>query len=163
MGFLTIVIALAAALFALAFLTGRRFGILGLALLAGSYLANEWAAALTPAVERAGVTIAAPPLEVVVAIGLTLLPCLLLFISSPIYHGKRARALGALLFSLFTIVLLIRPLDDAFVIDGPGLILFDFITANYAVLVTVGLVLAIADLFLARPHKKHRKSEGSKH
>lgn len=147
----------------LAFLTGRRFGILGLALLAGSYLANEWAAALTPAVEKAGVTIVAPPLEVVVAIVLTLLPCLLLFISSPIYHGKRARVIGALLFAVFTIVLLIRPLDDALVIDGPGLVVFEFITNNYALLVTVGLVLAIGDLFLARPHKKHRKADSGKH
>ena len=42
------------ALFALAFFTKRRFGVLGLALAAGAMLSELWAAELTPFVQKAG-------------------------------------------------------------------------------------------------------------
>lgn len=141
---------LVATLFALAYTTRRRFGVLGLALLAGSYLAATWTDTVTPAVEQAGVVIAAPPLTTIVAFGLTLLPALVLFINSPVYSSKRSKLIGSLVFSLFAVVLLIQPLGNALVIDETSQDLFHWVDANYTLLVTVGLLAAIGDLFLAK-------------
>lgn len=141
---------LVATLFVLAYTTKRRFGVLGLALLAGSYLAATWTDTVTPAVEQAGLVVAAPPLTTIVAFGLTLLPALVLFINSPVYHAKRSKLIGSIIFSLFAVVLLIQPLGNALIIDGTAQTVFSWVEANYALLVTGGLVAAIADLFLAK-------------
>src|SRR5690554_4880900 len=92
--------------FLLSYLTKRRFGVLGLALAAGALISEHWAGILTPFLQQQGVVLVAPPLSIVVAIALTLLPTVILLFSGPAYGKALQRILGSLLFTIlaFTFV-----------------------------------------------------------
>lgn len=152
-----IVIAL---LFLLAFFTKRRFGLLGLALAAGSMLSELWAAKLTPLIEQAGLSLQNPPLLTVVSVGLVLLPALVLLFSGPTYHDMLKRIVGSVLFAGLAFALLIEPLGSALVLQDQGKAVYDFVLRNQVYIVTIGLVVAIFDLLV--PHAKH-ESKHSKH
>jgi len=68
-------------LFGLAYFTKRRFGVLGLALAAGSMLSELWAAQLTPLVADAGLVVQNPPLITIVSVVLVRLTALLVLCS----------------------------------------------------------------------------------
>src|SRR5690242_18914954 len=104
--FFVIVLAI---LFGLAYVTKRRFGVLGLALAAGSMLSELWAVKLTPIVQHAGIVVDNPPLITLVSVVLVLLPAALLLFSGPSYHDRPERVIGALLFAALALSLLIEP------------------------------------------------------
>jgi hypothetical protein len=153
MTFVTIFLLLLAGLFALAFFTKRRFGVLGLALVAGAMVSSLWVADLTPVVAQAGFVLIKPPLESVVAASLTLLPALLLLMSGPSYRASWQRVMGALLFAVLAAVLLLEPLGSALIIEGPGEQLYRFFTHNSVIVITVCVVLALVDLLLTKTPK----------
>lgn len=144
-------------LFGLAYATKRRFGVLGLALAAGSMLSGLWAAKLTPIVADAGIVVQNPPLITLVAVILVLLPALLLLFSGPSYHDIPMRLGGAFLFAALAFALLIEPLGSALVLQDQGKEVYDFFVENRVYIVTVGLVLAVIDL-LAVHTGRGRKS-----
>jgi hypothetical protein len=151
--FVIIFILLIIALFGIAFMTKRRFGVLGLALAAGSMLATLWVGDLTPLIAQAGFILVRPPLESVVAALLTLLPAILLLTSGPSYHSARQRVVGALLFATLATVLMLDALGSALVIEGVGKLVFDFLVTNRVVIITVCLTVAIFDLLAAKTPK----------
>ena len=153
MTFVTIFLLLLAGLFALAFFTRRRFGVLGLALVAGAMVSNLWVADLTPVVAQAGLVLVKPPLESVVAASLTLLPAILLLMSGPSYHPGWQRTLGALLFAVLAAVLLLEPLGSALIIEGPGKQLYDFFVYNHVIIITACVAMALLDLLLTKTPK----------
>lgn len=153
MTFVVIFLLLIAALFTVAYLTKRRFGVLGLALAAGSILSTLWVGDLTPIIAQAGFILVRPPLESVVAGMLTLLPAVLLLTSGPSYASSKQRVIGALLFAVLATVLLLEPLGSALVIEGLGEQVFDFMTTYRVIIITVCLALAIMDLFVAKTPK----------
>src|SRR5688572_734271 len=97
---------LLASLFFLSFLTKRRFGVLGLALAAGSVVSVNWTSTLTPLLEQQGLQVVSPPLVNVVAASLVLLPPLLLLFSGPTYNGLWLRIIGAAAFALLAFAFL---------------------------------------------------------
>lgn len=133
-------------LFCVAFITKRRFGVLGLALVAGATLSSLWAAKLTPIVAQAGVTSEHPPLETVVAATLVLLPATLLLFSGPSYHDTKMRLIGALLFAFLATVFLIEPIGNSLVLLDQNKQVYDWLVQNKVYCVTVGLVLAVLDV-----------------
>ena len=149
-----------ALLFALAFVTKRRFGALGLALAAGSMLSELWAEALTPIVQEAGLVVQNPPMITVVSVALILLPAAVLLFSGPSYHDRSKRVIGAALFAVLAFALLIEPLGSALVLQGQGKDIYDFVAENRVYIVTVGLIIAVLDLLNA--HTK-RASKHPKH
>jgi hypothetical protein len=153
MTFLVILLLLAASLFVIAFLTKRRFGVLGLALAAGAMLSSLWVADLTPVVAQAGLVLVKPPLESVVAAALILLPALLLLTSGLSYHSGMQRFVGALLFAVLATTLLLEPLGSALIIEGQGESVYDFLTTYHATIVTACLVVAIIDVIIAKAPK----------
>lgn len=153
MTFVTIFLLLLTGLFALAFFTKRRFGVLGLALVAGAMVSSLWVADLTPVVAQAGFMLVKPPLESVVAASLTLLPAVLLLMSGPSYRLGWQRVVGALLFAVLAAVLLLEPLGSALIIEGPGKQLYDFFVQNHVVIITVCVTLAIFDLLVTKTPK----------
>lgn len=153
MTFVIIFLLLIVALFAIAFMTKRRFGVLGLALAAGSILSTLWVGDLTPIIAQAGFVLVRPPLESVVAVMLTLLPALLLLTSGPSYVSSRQRVIGALLFAVLATVFMLESLGSALVIEGVGKQVFDFLTANRVIIITTCLVIAIFDLWVAKTPK----------
>jgi hypothetical protein len=145
-------------LFAVSFLTKRRFGVLGLALAAGAMLSNLWVGDLTPIIANAGIVIVKPPLDSLVSAGLILIPALLLLSSGPSYKTMRQRIIGSVAFAVLAVALLLGPLESALVIDGIGKAVYDFFTRYRAIIITAGLVLAVLDLLIAKtpkPHKEH--------
>ena len=78
MNIVYVVIFVIIALFALAYWTRRRFGVLGLALCAGWLLSDMWASQVALYIQKAGVVLVSPPLLSVVEVVLILLPAVLL-------------------------------------------------------------------------------------
>lgn len=158
MSFLVIFLILIGVLFATAFFTKRRFGVLGLALAAGAMLSTLWVGDLTPIIAKAGIEIIKPPLGSLVSAGLIVTPALVLLFSGPTYKTLRQRVIGAVAFAILATSLLLEPLGSALVIDGVGKTVYDFFVQYHASIITVALVLAVLDLLVTktpRAHKEH--------
>lgn len=143
-------------LFGLAYLTKRRFGVLGLALAAGSMLSELWAAQLTPLVREAGLVVQNPPLITLVSVALVLLPATFLLFSGPSYRDTGRRVLGAFLFAALAFALLIEPLGSALVLQAEGRTIYEFFSENRVYIVTVGLIIAVVDLLGAHTARAHK-------
>lgn len=138
-------------LFGLAYVTKRRFGVLGLALAAGAMLSDLWAQKLTPIVTNANLIATPPPLTAtIVSVLLVLLPAVLLLFSGPSYHKISEQLLGAFLFALLAVALLIEPLGGSLVLQGQSRDIYQWLIENRVYIVTLGLIAAITDLFFAR-------------
>lgn len=157
MSFVIIFAVLILLLFGVAYLTKRRYGVLGLALAAGSMISSVWVVDLTPIIASTGVQLVRPPLESVVSAALILLPALLLITSGSAYHNTPQRMLGAVLFALFAGVLLLEPLGSALVIEGVGQQVYLFLEQNRQIIITLCLVAAIVDLLLTKTPKHIKK------
>lgn len=140
-------------LFALAFLTKRRFGVLGLALTAGATLSGLWTSELTPYVQQAGLELVAPPLETVVAAILTLLPAVALLFSGPTIHKMPQKIFGAALFALLALAYMLEPLGDALILEGQGKVVFEYLTQYHVWIITVGILYALFDLLFVKTPK----------
>jgi len=158
MSFVVIFLIIIGLLFATAFFTKRRFGVLGLALAAGAMLSALWVGDLTPVIANAGIILVKPPLESVVAAGLILLPALLLLASGPTYRSFPQRLIGSGAFAVLAIALLLQPLGSALVIDGVGTSVYGFFIRYRTIIVTVCLILAILDLLVAKMPKRRSSS-----
>ncbi len=141
-----IVLTLLVPLFLLAFITKRRFGVLGLALAAGAMLSNLWTGALTPIVSQAGFTSDNPPLKTIIAVVLVLLPAALLLFSGPSYRSTHLRWFGALAFGLLATVFLIEPVGSAFILTDQNRMVYKWLVENRVYIVTAGLIVAIIDM-----------------
>lgn len=159
MNLVIIVLILIALLFALAFFTKRRFGVLGLALAAGAMLSKTWASDLTPYVKDAGIQLVAPPLESVVASVLILLPAVLLLFSGPTYHVMWQKLLGSAAFALLALSFLLEPLAGALVLSGDSRTVYNFLIEYRTWIITGGIVYALIDLLMVRTPKH----SGDKH
>ena len=148
MSYILVFIAMAALLFALSFIVKRRFGVLVLALLAGSLLANLWTETLTPFVASTGIVTIRPPLSSLVALTVTLAPAFVLFLGGPVANRKHERLLGSLVFAIVATMLSFNWLNDALVIDGAGRVLHDFLTQYQALILTAGVIAAIFDVLM---------------
>jgi len=146
-----------AVLFVLAFVTRRRFGVLGLALAAGAMLGSLWVGPLTPIIAGAGVKLVAPPLHSVVLAGLIVAPAVLLLFSGPTYKGKYQRIIGAAAFAVLAAALLLEPLGAALVIEGPGKQAYELFAQYRTIIITVCLGLALGDILMAKTPKAHDK------
>lgn len=147
-------------LFLLAYFTRRRFGVLGLALAAGSMLSELWAAQLTPLVREAGLVVQNPPLITLVSVVLVLLPAVFLLFSGPSYRDVPKRVIGAFLFAALAFALLIEPLGSALVLQDEGRMVYQFFNENRVYIVTAGLIIAVLDLLATHTS---RPSKSSKH
>ncbi|HXH27303.1 MAG TPA: hypothetical protein VNG90_05400 [Candidatus Acidoferrum sp.] len=143
-------------LFLLAYLTKRRFGMLGLALCAGSLLSSSWAATLTPLLQQQGFHLISPPLESVVAALLIVTPPVLLLFNGPKNKKPLPRLLAAGLFAFFAFVLLLGPLGGSLLLGGLNQTFYDQITGMNSTLVAVCILIALFDLLLTHPSKKHK-------
>lgn len=154
MTFMAVVLILFVALFVIADVTHRRFGVLVLATAAGSVLASSWSGVLTPIVASYGLSIIRPPLVDIVAFALTLAPALLLLLSGPSVNSKIQRIGGALIFATFVIVSILDTLKHALIIDDVSRQVLGIIDPYTTIIITVCLVLAIFDTFLTHTSRR---------
>jgi hypothetical protein len=148
-----------AVLFLLSFLTKRRFGVLGLALAAGSLLGLNWTGTLTPFIEQQGVKLVTPPLAAVVNSALILGPPIILLAGGPTYNKIIWRILGSLAFASLAIVFLLDTIGVALQLDGPGLATYKFLLTYKSIIIVAGLVAAIVDVFFTRKPKGRDKKK----
>lgn len=159
MNALVILVVLLGSLFVLSYLTKRRFGVLGLALCAGSLLSASWTSTLTPWIESQGIEFVSPPLSAVVSTLLVLGPALLLLFSGPTYHNQIQRIVGSVAFAILAFVFLLQPIGVAFVFDELGVQLYNFLHTNSNLFIVVGILAALVDILLTR-HPRHGKKSG---
>jgi hypothetical protein len=159
MNALLVLAVLLAALFALAYFTKRRFGVLGLALCAGSLLSASWTATLTPWVESQGVVFVSPPLSAVVSTVLILGPAVLLLFSGPTYSSMIQRIAGSVAFALLAFVFLLQPIGVAFVFDDSTGQIYGAVQQSSNLIIVAGITAALADILITRtPHRSKKSS-----
>lgn len=159
MNALLVLAVLLATLFALAYITKRRFGVLGLALCAGSLLSASWASTLTPWIESHGIVFVSPPLSAVVSALLILGPALLLLFSGPTYANAVQRIAGSVAFALLALVFLLQPIGVAMVFDDNGERIYMAVQQNSNIVVVAGIFAALADILITRtPHHGKKPS-----
>ena len=148
--FLLFIIAI---LFATAYLTKRRFGVLGLALCAGSLLSTMWTGEVTPLIQDAGLRLLTPPLATVVAVVLVLLPAVLLLFNGPTYKRLWQRIIGAAAFALLATSFLLVPLGTGLVLDDTTQEYYNFLVDNRNIIITAAIAYAIFDIVTYKPPK----------
>lgn len=151
-----------AALTGLAFVTKRRFGVLGLSLAAGVVLSQNATAYVSDFL--ASNTLPVEPLTYnsAAAISLIILPPLVLMFGGPKYNSHKTAIFGAIGFGLLATFFLIGPLTSSLppaepVVRDTMLLISDWEN----VIVIVALLLALVDTFLvhgiSKPHNKSSK------
>lgn len=149
---------LALVLFASAFLTGRRFGLLGLALAAGSILSEIWNTDAGLIVSATGLVPSGPITDTVTLALLVLLPPAVLLFHGTTYRSHIPRIIGAFLFTLLALAFLIQPLGHSLSLQGLGADVFNWLDTNRVVIISVGIILAVVDLFMTNPaHMKEKR------
>ncbi|MCA9340803.1 MAG: hypothetical protein KDA17_07855 [Candidatus Saccharibacteria bacterium] len=158
MSIVLVVIIIIAVLFAITYITRRRFGVLGLALCAGYLLSSMWTADVTPWIEGADFALLAPPLSSVVAATLVLLPpVLLLLFGGPTYNGPLLRLIGAAAFALLATSFLLDPLGSSLTLDDTGMKIYQFLSDNKSFIITGTIGYALYDIAIMRTPKKDKR------
>ncbi|MBC7943296.1 hypothetical protein H7X68_02245 [Candidatus Saccharibacteria bacterium] len=151
---------LAAALFASAFIMKRRFGLLGLALAAGSILSGLWSYDAGLLVGSLGIFPSGPLTTAVTLAIIVLLPAVLLLFHGYSYKSIVGRIFGASLFTLLALAFLVEPLGYALTLEGAGVDVYKWLVSNREVIIGVGMVIAVIDLFFTKPaHLAEKKSK----
>lgn len=139
-----------AVLFAGAYMTKRRFGVLGLALAAGYVLSVIWSEAIaTLALE---ISFDTGPISPVTLLTLTviLLPSVILLFGGPSYKKKHGRLVGALLYAVLAVIFSLGALEHTLVLMGQGKLVYETVVEYQQYILTAALIVAIADIMHAR-------------
>ena len=145
-----ICVVIAVALFAAAFITKRRFGLLGLALAAGSILSGIWEYDAGLVASFFGIP-TGPLAATAVSAVIVLLPAGVLLFHGDSYKSLVGRIIGASLFTLLASAFLIEPLAHVLMLQGLGADVFRWLLNNKNMIIGVGLIVAVIDLFLTKP------------
>jgi len=141
--------------FVLAYLSKRRFGLLGLALVAGTIVSSNWAASVNSMLQAQGVSLSFPPLSIVVAGFLIALPALLLLLVGTTYHKKWQRIIGSALFAGFLVCFIAATIYR----QAPALAdsnLFALAANLQSALLLLLVVLSLADIIVHHLPKKQK-------
>lgn len=158
MNVLLVCLAVAAFLFAALFITKRRFGLLGLALAAGSILSGLWVDNASYILGMLNVTSSILIIAAVSA-AIVLLPAMLMIFHDGKYRTFFGRVVGAGLFTLLAMAFLVEPIGRILIPEGLGATVFNWLVANNHTIIAVCLVLSIIDLLMPKHKKSHEKHE----
>lgn len=131
----------------LAFISRRRFGVLGAALVLGYSLQQLWQQEF-PAWARLLPLPSGDLISPVTVIGLmmVLLPSLVLLGGGPTYRSKKGRCVGAVVYAVLGVVLCVPMLTYSLVLTGESGTVVAFIQDHRRVIITIAVVLAVVDL-----------------
>ena len=150
MEIIIVCVVIAVLLFTSAFITRRRFGLLGLALAAGSLLSGIWG--YDAGLISSGLGIPSGPLTTAVTMAvLVLLPAVVLLFHGYTYKTFVGRIIGAALFTLLALAFLIEPLGHVLMPSGLGTDVYNWLNQNRDAIIGFGLIFAVVDLFLTKP------------
>jgi len=154
---IAVFIVLAAALFAGAFVSKRRFGLLGLALTAGATLSSIWSYDAGLVVSSTGLVPEGPLTTAVTLSLIVLLPAIILLFHGYTYKENAARVIGSLLFTILALAFLVEPLQFVLPLEGMAADIYRWLMDNKEIIISVGVVIAIIDLFFTKPAKLAEK------
>jgi len=149
-------LAIAIALFVGAFISKRRFGLLGLALTAGATLSALWSYDAGLLIASTGLVPAGPITNAVALSVVVLLPAIVLLFHGYTYKNIISRVLGALLFTVLALAFLMEPLGFALPLSGSTADAYNTAASYQSVIISVGVILAVVDLFFTKPAKNVR-------
>jgi hypothetical protein len=149
-------------LFVAAFMTKRRFGLLGLALAAGSVLSTMWNYDAGIFVSSLGFVTSGPLTTALTLSAIVLLPAILLLFHGYTYKGLIGRVVGAALFTLLAVAFLVEPLGYTLSLDGIGASVYKWLVSNKDAIISIGVVAAVADLFFTKPAALHSDKKSKK-
>lgn len=158
---LIILIAVVVLLFVGAFISRRRFGLLGLALTAGATISVIWDETAGLMVSATGLVPEGPITQAVTQSLIVLLPAILLLFHGYTYKNMFSRVVGSLCFAILGIAFLVQPIGYAIPLDGIGAQVYNQAVAYKDVVISVGVIFAVVDLFFTKPAKLAEK-EGKK-
>ncbi|MEO6109695.1 MAG: hypothetical protein ABIP50_01630 [Candidatus Saccharimonadales bacterium] len=147
---------LAAALFVGAFLSRRRFGLLGLALTAGATVSGIWGYDAGLVVSSTGLVPEGPLTNAIALSLVVLLPAAILLFHGYTYKNALPRVIGALLFTMLALAFLVDPLGFVLPQDGWAGIVYRWFVDWKELIISVGVVFAVIDLFFTKPAKKEK-------
>jgi len=153
---LLVVGVLALLLFAGAFISRRRFGLLGLALSAGATLSTLWSYEAGLVISSTGLVPAGPMTNAIALSLVVLLPALILLFHGYTYKDILSRILGSFLFTVLALAFLLEPLQFILPLEGQTADIYRLLNDNKGIVISVGVVLAIVDLFFTKPVKNER-------
>lgn len=143
------------------YVSGRRFGLLGLALTAGATLSVIWEYDAGLLISGLGLFDDGPIARAVTLSVLVLLPAVLLLFHGYSYKKPFPKIIGSSLFAVLAMAFLIEPLGYALPLEGEGALVYNWIVAQKGILISVGVVCAVIDVFLTKPaaitEKEQRK------
>lgn len=147
-----IILILLGALFALAFITGRRFGTLGLGIAAGTLLATQTVLPLESVFQLFQQYLGGISPAQATTILLLLAPSIILMFSGgPKYHSAKGRIIGALLYTIMAGFAILPFVMSQ--IDIPDEIK-NIVMTSHTFALAIGVVIAVLDCFLIRNHKR---------
>lgn len=157
----TIVFAiLAVVLFGIAYVSKRRFGLLGLALATGSLLSGLWGYDAGLVVSGIGIFSKGPITTAATLAAIVVLPAILLLFHGYTYKGVVGRIVGSVLFMLLALAFLVQPLGQAFSLQGVGVNVYQLLASHRDTIISLGLVIAVIDLFLTKPARMNENKKG---
>lgn len=142
-----------------AFISKRRFGLLGLALTAGATLGTIWSYNAGLVVAATGVVPDGVITQAVAQSLVVLLPAILLLFHGYSYKGIVGRLVGAVLFTVLALAFLVEPLSYALPLDGSGGVVYSTIRQYKDIIISAGVILAVIDLFFTKPAHLAEKSK----
>ncbi|MBC7943513.1 hypothetical protein H7X68_03390 [Candidatus Saccharibacteria bacterium] len=143
-----------------AFITKMRFCVLGLALAAGSILSGIWGYDAELLVSSLGIFPSGPLTTAATLAAIVLLPSVVLLFHGYAYKTIVGRIIGALLFTVLALAFLVEPLGHALALEGAGVDVYTWLVNNREIIIGIGMVIAIVDLFLTKPaHLAEKKSK----
>lgn len=161
MNVLAVFLVLGIGLFSAAYAAKRRFGLLALALAAGSTLSSIWSYDAGLMISSLGIAPEGPATTAITLSVIVLLPAIVLLFHGYTYKKKYARVFGSLCFTILTLALLVEPLGFALAVEGTGADIYNWLMANKDAIISVGIVIAVIDLFFTKPavitEKKSKK------
>ena len=153
-----VMIGLVVALFVAAFLSKRRFGVLGLGLAAGAVVSPIWGENAGYVVSLTGVVGKGSLVDAIAVALLILTPAVLFMFHGYTYKHIIGRVVGSLLFTVLAIAFLVVPIGSIVVFSGPVGNAYNWIVAYRELIISVGVALAVADFLFARtPQKSDKK------
>lgn len=152
---------IAGLLFALAFVTKRRFGVLGLGLSAGALLSGTWSTQLASFLSSQHIRTGDFSSQIIAVCLLTLAPALLLLVGGPTYNKKMLALIGSAGFALLGSLLVLGPISP--LINAPSNVqnILNLAAKYQPGLVALGVALAVIDMFLARSPGKFGRRHNS--
>ena len=141
---------IAISLFLAAYITKRRFGLLGLALGAGATLSGIWSYDAGLVVGSLGIFPSGPITTAFTLSAIVLLPSVILLFHGFTYKNFISRTIGAFLFMMLAMAFLVQPLGYAITIEGIGGDFYNWVDQYKNVIISVGMILAVGDLFFTK-------------